>query len=695
MNRLIILPLLLVFTMSSFAQNAYRTDSLKRALATSRGAVDSVDCLVNLAWEYKQRDSVKGLFNADLALSIARRVAYSKGESDALTAKGSILQYNQVYDRATEYYSEALRIRQTLGNPQLVAQALNNMGSVHKATGKYDLAMDEYNRSYSILDSLGELPERAKVCAHLGDICMEVGKYGMSYFYLNQSLELRRMGKDSIEIAKAIMRLGNLQETRERYEDAESLHAESLRIFESRNDTLLMASALHNLGFVYKQEKRLKEARESYNRALSLNRELKNIFNQSRNLRNLSFVLQEEGKPDSALILLNQARDLIRGKSPMQEARICTDMAEFLANKGDSAPALKLALEAGSLLSGFGDISLHVRIYSLLSALYRTEGNLTAALEYKTKELKYKTMQFENLESVSQVEYELERVKRRNENLQAENALITTRNRMTNFLLIAACIILVLLVISGIFLLRAARARRRALIATQQEEISRQKIDSLLQDQELVSMNAMLTGQEQERKRIAEDLHDRLGGLLSAIKLHFKESESILERARAENQSQMAKVNGLVDQAVKEVREISHNLVSGVLNEFGLVPALHNLATMITESKQVQFEVLEHGLEERLEYNLEISIYRTVRELVANTLKHAKADKIELQLVRHNGSLTLTYADNGIGFDTESENFRPGMGLKNIQSRIRGFSGEMIIDSGQGEGTTITIHLPI
>jgi len=155
----------------------------------------------------------------------------------------------------------------------------------------------------------------------------------------------------------------------------------------------------------------------------------------------------------------------------------------------------------------------------------------------------------------------------------------------------------------------------------------------------------------------------------------------------------MDKSSLLLKDAMDEVRRISHDLSSGVLVNFGLLPALRELGQSISNGSSMQFDITAFGLQGKLEQSLEIQLYRIVQELIANTLKHANAQHISIDLTMNEGQLCLTYEDDGTGFNTGHT--AEGIGLQNINSRLEPYSGQLVIDSAPGRGSTFIIQLPI
>ncbi len=213
------------------------------------------------------------------------------------------------------------------------------------------------------------------------------------------------------------------------------------------------------------------------------------------------------------------------------------------------------------------------------------------------------------------------------------------------FVLIMGTLTLLLVVLAVIFF---AFLFQRKLIKKQR---AFREIENLLQKQEVKAAYQVLEAQEQERKRIAEDLHDRLGSRLAAVKLHFHAF-----RNNSNNTDSFFNTgSNLLDEAIDEVRDISHNMLSGVLSKFGLVGALQDLKDTLEASKQLTFQIHTSHLEDRLDLEIEVSLYRIVQELVSNVLKHAQATEIILQVNRFEGEILLIAEDNGVGFEMKSD----------------------------------------
>ena len=213
---------------------------------------------------------------------------------------------------------------------------------------------------------------------------------------------------------------------------------------------------------------------------------------------------------------------------------------------------------------------------------------------------------------------------------------------------------------------------------------------------EYENVNAMLEGQESERMRLARELHDGIGPILSTIKLHLDAISTELKKSPDRTVNKLNAMSELLQEVTDDLRNISHSLMPGPLVDLGLVAALNNLCQKANASERVQVNFYSTGLENRLDENLELGIFRIAQELLNNAFKHAKAKVINIQLIRYEESILLMVEDDGIGFDKGNLNelTENGIGLRNIQTRAEALEGHFSIDTHKGGGLVATIEIP-
>jgi two-component system sensor histidine kinase DegS len=258
-----------------------------------------------------------------------------------------------------------------------------------------------------------------------------------------------------------------------------------------------------------------------------------------------------------------------------------------------------------------------------------------------------------------------------------------------NWLVVA---IVALVLGTGMAVLLQKNTAKKRQLAEQEVLLKQQRVENLLKAQELASIDAMIAGQEKERQEVANELHDDLGGLMASIKLHFNSFKS--EPNQATNKL-YEKTESLIDEAYQKIRAIAHAKNSGVIAKHGLLKSINEMAQKVSIANNLAINVNDHGLDDRLENTMELTLFRVIQELITNIVKHSNASEANIHLTKHSDYLNIMIEDNGDGFDTAGITTRSqGMGLKSVDKRISHLGGSMNIDSEIGRGTTIIIEVP-
>ncbi len=221
--------------------------------------------------------------------------------------------------------------------------------------------------------------------------------------------------------------------------------------------------------------------------------------------------------------------------------------------------------------------------------------------------------------------------------------------------------------------------------------LKRAEIDRLRSEKRVIS--AIINTEENERKRFAKDLHDGLGPLMSTVKMSLSAlNERIKDPAGTVI---LNNTNHLVNEAISTIKDISNNLSPHILSNFGLTSAISTFTTKINQTRAIEIDFKSNMENQRLENDKEVVIYRAVCELINNSVKHSGASRIEIELNKHEKFITLQFYDNGRGFDTSSltEEDTKGMGLSNIETRVRSVDGVFILESTPGKGTSALIKV--
>lgn len=206
-------------------------------------------------------------------------------------------------------------------------------------------------------------------------------------------------------------------------------------------------------------------------------------------------------------------------------------------------------------------------------------------------------------------------------------------------------------------------------------------------------INAIIHTEENERKRFAKDLHDGLGPILSTVKMSIS---ALTDRIKDPSGSViLTNTNHLVNEAISAIKDISNNLSPHILSNFGLASAISAFTTKINQTKTVEIDFKSNMENERLDNEKEVVVYRAVCELINNSISHSGASRIEIELNKHEKFVTLHFYDNGRGFDVSSltRDDLKGMGLSNIETRVKTVDGVFILESTPGKGMSALIKL--
>ncbi|MGV8095367.1 MAG: ATP-binding protein [Mangrovibacterium sp.] len=361
--------------------------------------------------------------------------------------------------------------------------------------------------------------------------------------------------------------------------------------------------------------------------------------------------------------------------SPWEQVRALSNLSELHYFNHQTEEAEETGQAALALTGQLGTTDIRQRVLGLLAKIRAYHHDFRQAYEYLTESFQLKDSVFneKNQQHLNLLEavYQTEKKELKIASLEKEKQL--------QMILASAGIVALILLIISLYL------RQRSI--SNKKKLAEQEIIRLEQEKQLVATQAVLEGETAERSRLARDLHDGLGGMLSAIKLNlFDIRHGVL--LSEEDVGHLNKVMTMLDSSMSELRRVAHNMMPESLARHGLKTALSDFCGSV---RNVHFHYF--GSEDRLNRNLEIMLYRTIQELVNNAVKHADARNIHVQIVQEPDRVSLTVQDDGKGFDPHAET--PGAGLKNIRNRAESFNGTIEIFSQPGKGTEISAEFKL
>ncbi len=632
---------LLLFVFAAPANQSI--DSLELELNGANG-IKRVNILCDLCWEYRFVSSDIALVYGYQARDLAKALSYNKGLAQAYNDLGIIYIDQADYTTALDYFENSLSIRLDLNDSLGVAALYNKMGIVYQKQGKLKEAFEQATQALTIYESL------------------------KSDLWIGYCLN---------NIAIISYNLGNLETSLE-------YHSKALTYRKRMNDRYGEAGSYSNIANVWLSKGDTLTAIDNYYKALKITREIQNDESTAVTLANLGAVYLSMGANEQALILLDESYE-IRSRLGDQKA-IASSLLKMGAaklNQKKLTEAKSYLYEALKIARSIGVIEEEMQAYQEITRWHTQARQMDSALFYMELYAKQRDSVYAKRLSQqivdAQTKYDTERNRQELALVKRENQLtaISLKQRKTEILLLV--VLIVGLLLSGLFFF----SRRK-----QKQKIA---LDAAIIKHNEEQIKAVLEAQEEERRRIARELHDGVGQSLSGAKL---KCELIADQLTSDQSgNDIGKMKQILDDAANEVRSISHQMMPKELEQFGILAAVESVLSTSLDSQSIAFTLDHHLMDSRFSNEIELGVYRVCQELLCNVIKHAQASEINIQLLKRREWLVFVLEDNGIGFDYKAH-VGSGIGLMNIESRVRALNGVLDYQSDLGEGTLVTIRIP-
>lgn len=620
------------------------TDSLQNQLGLVNG-IDKVKILSDLCWEYRFVSGDTAILFGNKALQLASTLDYPKGEAQAYNDLGIVYIDRGEFQQALDYFDKSMLIRKQLGDTAGMGSLYNKMGIVHQKQGNLKLALLNQIKALKIYEQLKQDLWIGYCLNNIAIVHQNLGNLNKSLDYHFRALEYRKKMKDKYGEGGSYGNIGN--------------------VYVKLGDT---ATAL-----VY------------YKKALAILRKVPDDEAVSVQLSNMGNIYAARGEIDSALLWLSeslQLREKLGDRKGISSSLI--KLGEVYTNQKKYKKAANYLYRGLNIAKDIQVVEEEMGAYLGLAKMYALQHQLDSAFLYTNTYIATKDSVYENRLKQqiidAQEKYETEKHQQKIELLTKENELtrIGLKQRKTEIVLLV--FIIISIVGAGIFVLYRRRQKQKA------------ALDAAAIHHSEMQLKAVIDGQETERRRIARELHDGVGQTLSGIKLNWETVSDTLKNSPKIKQLQ--KMSAMLDEAVSEVRTISHQMLPKELEQFGLVPTIRSILQFNFGNTGIQYKFEESGMENRLPQAIELGVFRILQELVANILKHADASIVNIHLVRRSKQLMVMVEDNGKGFDFDKQK-SPGIGLVNIQSRVEAINGVLNYETAAGKGTLVTIRIPL
>lgn len=646
---------LLLISPASSAQTP-ELDSLKSSLVKVDQDSLLANVLLNISFKHSfrsERDSTEkylrwGLSFQNEALSPFQLSKLYKNTGTCFFIFGE-------YDSAAFYYQKGIGIledRNTRNSEW--ANLMLGLGNIASYRSEVQTAIHYWIAAAQVNDSLMLPGKNLKVFANLGTAYSMLVHFEQAEYYYQKALPLAEEQGDLRSMANCYAGLGGIYEKQQRYNKADSCFQLCLGIADQLREDKAYRLAYFGIGKIRLGQERYQEAIDYFQLAL---KHAASSYDQALSHLRIGIAHHHLG----AYAKADQA--YLRAKDIFQRIGVMDNVIEIWKHLTDNK------VSQGDFEQAFEYFQMY---YRKTDSMVRAESKQ----KYEEIEIKFRTEQ-----------QKLENLRLQTANTAQELKLQQVQDQARQRLLLV--LLLVGLLLAGIvgFVLYRRSAEQKRRIAEQASQLHLKQIEQLQQTQKIAAMQAMVAGQEAERGRLARDLHDSLGGLLSTVQLHFANAVEDKSSVR-ENQS-FERAMHLLQKASKEIRETAHNLMPANLMNFGLVAALEDFIAEINVAGTLTVEFQSYGMEARLPEIYERTLYRIIQELVNNILKHAQAGEVLIQLFKKENRLHLTVEDDGMGFNPDQVKQDAHFGLSNIQSRVNFLNGNMDIDSKQDKGTAV------
>ena len=617
---------------------------------------------------------------------------YSSQANDSIrVAAAKELTFFYIFNNATrakELLSESLTLAEKAGKNKGYYELYQNLGIYYDVNQQTDSSFLIFQEILEVskAQNWSKLEERS--LNNLGMNRLNSSKYEDAIRYFNEALTLSRQNPESKESdwVNSLSNLGLANQELKLYDQAIKYHLEALDIRRRMENKGGMAISSANLGICFKLMEDYKQAISYFEQAIGYAKEAGNLTLYHRVHDNLGSLYGGLGEYEKAIQNLNLALDTSDGYEldPKMELSILSNSAAVQLALGNTEQALRLADRGLEILSSQPElINYSPTLKKTLAKIYFKKGDFDRGTRYleEFEQINQQIFKEENAELLSdlQVKYEVEK---KESQLALQQAELTEKNAVLqrNYFAFAALgLFLVLLV--AIFIFYQNRNKRNQELLIKDREIKVKE----------AYIQASMESQEQERRRMAQDLHDGFGQYISALRLYVSQLKS--EKTKPELKTELVgRTDEVLDEMSKEISNVVYDLMPATLIRHGLMTALEDLAARISISQKAKLDIESRGISKRLDELVEINLFRICQEWINNVLKYSGAKQILIDLSVEEGMVRLNIFDDGRGFDPDVFLTSKGNGWRNLNTRADLLQGKVNLNTEPGvQGSELSV----
>jgi signal transduction histidine kinase len=615
-------------------------DSLKQTLTTQQlSEKQKMKTYLDIGYQFQNFEQDSAIFYITKCIMLAQKFKEDEKLMESFISLGVSYCFKGDFELAFSYFNQSKELAIKYGNKQKESTAIRFTAYIYAKQGKFNTALDNYFKFVKICEDEGWTNDRGYIGAltNISEINRRLGNTETAILYLKKAEEALKI--DSLNGYLATHIWNEYAFNYLKQGDLEKALYYAFRTDRVGSYVVNQCYAKGILATIYLQQK-------DNNRALEYAKE---SFEWAEILQDINLYAYA-GKILSDVYLALK-------RYPEAETEALKVWQRDSTNMDESRGVVENIVLANIYMRNMEKAAYYLKKYSELNAQYSEKS-------------------FQTTVSDLAIKYETEKKEIRIAALEDEKKFYTW--------LVIACATILLLAIGLLLIGRRMDIQKRKLLE-QQRKISDQKVKQLEQEQQLIATQAVLDGETAERSRLARDLHDGLGGMLSVVKLNLNDMKhsAIMDGADVEH---LGKALEMLDQSIGELRRVAHHIMPESLLRYGLKVSLDDFCRAVPGA---HFQYL--GEDSRLDSRLEVLIYRCAYELINNAVKHAHATTIHVQIIMDNSIISLTVQDNGVGFNPQTVN--SGIGLENIRTRIAVYNGKMAIHTSPDNGTEICIEI--
>lgn len=658
MKYLVLIALLTLTMQTGFGQTAWSTrrDSLLNVLEKEKKDTNKALTTLWISVGYIDNQPDSAIYYAKELGKLSKELHFTRGITNSLSIQAAVLSGENKPDEAIALDLEAIELAKK-ANLKGLADFYNNTAIIYNDKGDYASSLDLYLKAAAIYEQRNDSGSLAFIYGNIAGVYNNLKEYSNGYAYSLKGIDLCRslhqvhgFGPGMVNLSSALIDLA-------RYDTALVVLKDCKTFLKTINDKNEEVSVLANIDYAY----------------------------------------IATGKLD---VLQANAQELLAtARSIGNKQGICFGLfglKDYFIYKKDYAKATYYAQAAIDTAIKNNLVILQREAYKEAARVEVAQGNLQAFDRYDRQKDSIDNIilsdKILNTTQDLEAKYSLNKKQVQIDELDKEKkiAQLTLRQRNTlNLVLTIAILVFILIAI-----LYHRNYQQKKKLSSANALIQQQRITELEKESQLLATMSVLQGQVEERSRLAKDLHDGLGGILSSAKYSFTNMKENLI-ITAENANDFDKSMAMLDRSISELRRVAHNLMPEALMQFGLDTALKDFCNSINQGGAIQLMYQSFEMDENtISKNASSAIYRIIQELVNNILKHAHAQTALVQLIRKNNALSITVEDNGKGFDKTILQNTNGIGYLSLQNRVTYLSGTIDILSATGNGTSVHIEIP-